>query len=117
MATSIDARTTLNMDIHQWNKDSTSIAPQTTSEGTPNDDPRVLWCLIEGDGFVPVSLAAKQRIIILKECIHAKGKTTVDAKDLELLKVSDMLGFFAWFASRARDFIFLESSTNLCSFS
>jgi len=102
MATSIDARATLNIDIHQWNKDSTSIAPQTTSEGTPNDDsPRVLWCLIEGDGVVLVSLAANQRITILKECIHAKGKTTVYAKDLELLKVSDIL----------------ESSTNSCSFS
>ena len=83
-----------NMDIVQWS--------QTTSEGTPDDDShRVLWCLIEGDGVVPVSLAANQRIVILKEYIHAKGKITVYAKDLVLLRVSDIL----------------ESSTNLCSLS
>jgi hypothetical protein len=90
------------MDIDLWNKHSTSIAAQTTSEGTPNDDsPRFLWCLIEGDRVVPVSLAANQPIAILKEGIHAKGKNTVYAKDLELLRVSDIL----------------ESSTNLCSLS
>ena len=80
------------MGIDERNKDSTSIAAQTTSEGTP-DSPRVLWCLIEGDGVVPISLAANQRIAILKECIHAKSKVTVYAKDLVLLKVSDILEF------------------------
>ena len=68
------------MDIDQCNKKSTSIAAQT--HPTPP-----VSCLIEGDSVVPVSLAANQRIAILKECIHAKGKVTVYAKDLVLLRV------------------------------
>ncbi len=79
----------------QSNKNQNS-APKTTSEGTPSDDSsRDLWCLIEGDALVRVTVAANKPIAVLKELVYAKGKTSVfggiDAKDLVLLKVSDIL--------------------------
>jgi hypothetical protein len=60
-----------------------------------DDSPRDLWCLIEGDTLIPVSVAANKPIAILKELIYAKGKSSafggIDAKDLVLWKVSDIL--------------------------
>ena len=81
----------MNLDI---DKDSTPIA-QTTSKSTRDDSPRDLLCLIEGDTVIPVSVAANKSIAILKELVYAKGKSSVfggiDAKDLVLWKVSDIL--------------------------
>jgi len=94
MATSIASN--MNLD-----KDSTPIAAQTTSKSTRDDSPRDLWCLIEGDTVIPVSVAANKSIAFLKELVYAKGKSVAFAKDLELLRVSDIL----------------EYSPNLCSFS
>ena len=86
----------MNMDIDQWNKDSMPIVAQTTSKGTPGDDsPRDLWCLIEGNKLIPVPVAANKPIAILKELVYVKGKSSafggIDAKDLVLWKVSDIL--------------------------
>jgi hypothetical protein len=69
------------------------IAAGTSSEGAPDRD---LLCLIEGDTVViPVSVAANKPIAILKDLIHAKRKSSafggIDAKDLVLWKVSDIL--------------------------
>lgn len=74
---------------------SKNSAAQTTSDTPSDHSPRDLWCLIEGDGLIPVTIAANKPIAILKECIYEKGKTSVFdgiyAKDLVLLKVSDIL--------------------------
>jgi len=60
----------------------------------PSDDSRELWCLIEGDALIQVSVPANKPIAILKEFIYVKGQSFVfsgiDAKDLVLFKVSDI---------------------------
>ena len=65
------------------------------NNSVPSEGPRNLWCLIEGDALIPVTVAANKSIAVLKEHIYAKGKTSafgaIDAKDLVLLKVSDIL--------------------------
>ena len=83
--------------MNETNKNS---ATQATSEGTLSDDsPRDLWCLIEGDAPVLVKVAANMPIAVLKELVYEKGKSSVfdgiDAKDLVLLKVSDILESFS----------------------
>ena len=83
----------MNMDIDQWNKDSTPAA-RTSSKGVPIDYSlpiRELLCLVEGDAVIPVSVAANKPIAVLKELIHAKSKSSTFAKDLVLWKVSDIL--------------------------
>jgi hypothetical protein len=78
-------------------------AAQTTSEGMlgehslPSDNtPRRLRCLIEGEAAVfKVLVLGNEEVSDLKERVHEKGKNgvlaTIDAKELTLLKVSDIL--------------------------
>jgi len=60
-----------------------------------NDQSFELWCLIEGDAAIQVTVDANKSIAILKDLVHSKleGNTSVAPKDLVLLKVSDILQF------------------------
>jgi len=82
---------------------------QTTSEGTPSDDPRELWCLLESDGVIMVNMKANDRISTLKENVHKKSGSAHGEypKDLVLYRVSDILesgssihAFLGWYTFR-----------------
>jgi len=79
--------------VRAMNDTSKNSAAKKTSDKPSDDSPRNLWCLIEGDDLIRVTVAANKPIYILKELVC--GKTFVYdgiyAKDLVLLKVSDTL--------------------------